>query len=163
MKMNKMNKLDREETELVASYDAEEWHPVEDVQLEMKRYQAYARETFRKDQRVNIRISRRDLQEIQKRAIAEGIPYQTLMASILHKYISGTLVSKQLWKLLLPQATGITQSWKDIEALFLALGAELSEGNGSRVRVNLNIQTRLADKSLTGWVTEVLQTVLQER
>ena len=95
MKMNKMNKLDREETELAASYEAEEWHPVEDVQSEMKRYQGYARETFRKDQRVNIRISKRDLQEIQKRAIAEGIPYQTLMASILHKYISGTLVSKQ--------------------------------------------------------------------
>ena len=80
-----MNKLDREEIELVASYDAEEWHPVEDVQSEIKRYQGYARETFRKDQRVNYpRISKRDLQEgILKRAIAEGIPYQTLMASNL--------------------------------------------------------------------------------
>ncbi len=45
--------------------------------------------------RVNIRISRKDLEALQKRALAEGIPYQTLMASVLHKYVSGRLVEKQ--------------------------------------------------------------------
>jgi predicted DNA binding CopG/RHH family protein len=44
--------------------------------------------------RVNIRIARRDLEGIQKRALAEGIPYQTLIASVLHKYVSGRLVDR---------------------------------------------------------------------
>jgi predicted DNA binding CopG/RHH family protein len=92
--MNQMNKPDQEETELIASYDSNEWQSVDNVQSDIKRYQEYAVATFRKDRRVNIRISTKDLQELQKRALAEGIPYQTLMASVLHKYISGTLVAK---------------------------------------------------------------------
>ncbi|GJM41288.1 MAG: hypothetical protein DHS20C20_15700 [Ardenticatenaceae bacterium] len=50
-----------------------------------------AAQTFKKDKRINIRISGRDLAAIQKRALEEGIPYQTLIASILHKYVSGSL------------------------------------------------------------------------
>jgi len=57
-------------------------------------YQASARATFKKDRRVNIRISTQDLELIQERALIEGIPYQTLMASILHKYVRGTLTEK---------------------------------------------------------------------
>jgi predicted DNA binding CopG/RHH family protein len=43
---------------------------------------------------VNIRISREELEALQKRALEEGIPYQTLMASILHKYVAGRLIEK---------------------------------------------------------------------
>jgi predicted DNA binding CopG/RHH family protein len=89
--MMQMDKYNPEETELMASYEADEWQSVDNVQSDMKRYREYAQATFRKDRSVNILISTKDLQEIQKRALLEGIPYQTLMASILHKYISGLL------------------------------------------------------------------------
>ena len=55
------------------------------------RYSRYAKATFRKDRRLNIRLSSKDLEAIQKRALAEGLPYQTLIASLLHKYASGRL------------------------------------------------------------------------
>ena len=51
----------------------------------------YAKATFRKDRRLNIRLSRKDLEAIQKRTLAEGLPYQTLISSLLHKYASGRL------------------------------------------------------------------------
>jgi predicted DNA binding CopG/RHH family protein len=50
-----------------------------------------AKATFRKDRRLNVRLSSKDLEAIQKRALAEGLPYQTLIASLLHKYASGRL------------------------------------------------------------------------
>ena len=50
-----------------------------------------ARATGQKDQRINIRLSSADLQAIRTRALQEGIPYQTLISSVLHKYVSGTL------------------------------------------------------------------------
>ena len=53
--------------------------------------QAAAEETFKKDKRINIRISSRDLESLQRRALEEGIPYQTLVSSVLHKYVSGGL------------------------------------------------------------------------
>ena len=87
-------KLDREEAELLESNESDEWTSVDDVETEAGRYQAYARATFKKDRRVNIRISSKDLERIQKRAREEGIPYQTLIASILHKYVSGRLVDR---------------------------------------------------------------------
>ena len=47
--------------------------------------------TGQKDQRINIRLSSGDLQAIRTRALQEGIPYQTLISSVLHKYVSGSL------------------------------------------------------------------------
>ena len=88
-------RLDREEVELLDSYEAGEWRTIEGWETEARRYEEYARATFKKDRRVNIRISSRDLEEIQKRALEEGIPYQTLIASILHKYVSGRLVERR--------------------------------------------------------------------
>jgi predicted DNA binding CopG/RHH family protein len=58
---------------------------------ERARYSRYAKATFRKDRRLNIRLSSKDLEAIQKRALAEGLPYQTLISSLLHKYASGRL------------------------------------------------------------------------
>ncbi len=57
----------------------------------LARYGEYAKATFRKDRRINIRISTKDLEALQKRALEEGIPYQTLVSSVLHKYVSGRL------------------------------------------------------------------------
>jgi predicted DNA binding CopG/RHH family protein len=85
---------DKDEAELLASYERGEWRSIEDREARAAEYAVYARATMKKDQRVNIRITRRDLEGIQKRALAEGIPYQTLIASVLHKYVSGRLVER---------------------------------------------------------------------
>lgn len=87
-------KLDEEEKVLLESYDAGEWHKVPDMDSEKERYIEYAKAIFKKDKRVNIRISLKDLDSIQRIAIEEGIPYQTLISSIIHKFISGRLVEK---------------------------------------------------------------------
>jgi len=92
--MTKKIKLDKKEAEMLASVEAAEWTSVKNRDREIKRFQEYARATFRKDRRVNIRISTKDLQGLQKRALDEGIPYQTLISSVLHKYLSGSLVER---------------------------------------------------------------------
>jgi len=89
-----MAKLDPEERELLDSFKRGEWQSIERGREAFARYRDYARTTFKKDRRVNIRISRKDLEALQKRALEEGIPYQTLLASILHKYAAGRLVEK---------------------------------------------------------------------
>lgn len=87
-------KLDKDELELLVSYGQDEWKSAKSVKEQREKYQAYARATFKKDKRVNIRISSKDLTSLQKRAIREGVPYQTLIASVLHKYASGGLTEK---------------------------------------------------------------------
>jgi predicted DNA binding CopG/RHH family protein len=87
-------KLQPDELELLASYENEEWQSVKNIKEQATQYQVYARATFRKDQRINIRISEKDLLDLQKRALREGIPYQTLISSVLRKYISGALAEK---------------------------------------------------------------------
>ena len=87
-------KLDAEEKELLASYEAGEWQSVSNVEAEKQTYSEYATATFKKDRRVNIRISSKDLEALQKRALEEGLPYQTLIASVLHKFVSGRLIER---------------------------------------------------------------------
>jgi len=87
-------KLQQDELELLASYEVEEWKSVKKLKEQKEQYRAYARATFRKDKRINIRISEKDLLDLQKRAIRHGIPYQTLLSSVLHKYANGTLIEK---------------------------------------------------------------------
>jgi predicted DNA binding CopG/RHH family protein len=89
--MSKDN-LNTEEKNLLESYGADEWLPVRNLEKEKQTYSEYARATFKKDKRVNIRISSKDLEALQTRALEEGLPYQTLIASILHKYVNGRLV-----------------------------------------------------------------------
>jgi predicted DNA binding CopG/RHH family protein len=84
-------KLDANEKEIVESVERGEWRSAKGARRERSRYARYARATFRKDRRLNIRISSKDLEAIQKRALEEGLPYQTLIASLLHKYVSGRL------------------------------------------------------------------------
>jgi predicted DNA binding CopG/RHH family protein len=83
------------EQEILASFERGEWKPVRNQKGEIARLSAAAEATLLKNKRVNIRISSRDLEGLQSRAAEEGVPYQTLMASVLHKFVSGRLVERQ--------------------------------------------------------------------
>lgn len=87
--MNK-EKLSQEEKTLLDAVESGEYESTL-TKSRRKELEAAANLTFKKDKRINIRISNRDLVAIQSRAIEEGIPYQTLVSSIIHKYISGSL------------------------------------------------------------------------
>lgn len=83
-------KLDSEEQALLEAYESGEFES--DLDVDRREYVAKAaEETFRKDKRINIRISSRDLEALQRRALEEGLPYQSLVSSVLHKYVSGGL------------------------------------------------------------------------
>ncbi len=86
--------LTKEEKELVDSVERGEWRRIPNFKKEAGRYREVARATLRKDKRVNIRMTERDLIHFQKAAVHEGLPYQTLISSVLHKYINGRLVEK---------------------------------------------------------------------
>ncbi len=85
------DKLDEEEQEILTAYEAGKTKRVEDTVGLLARHREYAEATFRKDARLNIRISSKDLRGLQRRALAEGIPYQTLVSSVLHKFVEGRL------------------------------------------------------------------------
>ncbi len=80
------------EEDILASFERGEWQPVPDLKDEIARYASSASATLIKDKRINIRLSSRDLEDIQTRAAEEGMPYQTLIASVLHKYVGGRLI-----------------------------------------------------------------------
>ncbi|MFQ6115000.1 MAG: CopG family antitoxin [bacterium] len=90
-----MANLDKNEKEILESVDRGEWTSIPRTKSERRRFQRYAEATFKKDKRINIRISSKDLHAIQKRALEEGIPYQTLISSLLHKYVTGRLIEKK--------------------------------------------------------------------
>ena len=87
------NKLNKEEKEILESYEKDEWVSVAKP-ASIAKYKAAAKATFKKDKRVNIRISELDLELLQERAMIEGLPYQTLMSSVLHKYVTGRFAEK---------------------------------------------------------------------
>ena len=87
-----MNSDQSFEHDILASFEKGEWKPVKNQKKENARYRELAAETLRKSRRVNIRITAMDLEGLQAKAAEEGLPYQTLMASVLHKYVLGRLV-----------------------------------------------------------------------
>ena len=89
-----MYEFDKYEQNIEKSFDNEEWQPIKDSGKLKAVYARYARNTFRKDKRINIRISEKDLLGLKAKSLEEGIPYQTLISSILHKYISGRFVEQ---------------------------------------------------------------------
>ena len=93
--MKKTAKYDEEELEILQAWEAGSLKPVSDMAAQVKAHRAAADTTFKKDQRLNIRISSRDLRNLQARALEEGVPYQTFAASLLHKFVSGHLVSQR--------------------------------------------------------------------
>jgi predicted DNA binding CopG/RHH family protein len=84
------SEIDKEERAILDAYERGRLRSVA-TKKELAKFRAAARATAIKDRRVNIRLSSNDLREIQARALAEGLPYQTLIASVLHKYVTGRL------------------------------------------------------------------------
>lgn len=89
-----MSRLDREDQELFESVEKGEWRSVKNLKKEIRTAKEYAKGTFIKDQRMNIRIAHKDLTALKVKALEEGIPYQTLVSAIIHKYLSGRLVER---------------------------------------------------------------------
>ena len=87
--------LDEEEKDILESYERGEWIPIKNPKAEIKKLRQYARNTLQKDKRINIRMSSKDLDQVQIIAVKEGIPYQTLISSIIHKYVAGYLIEKK--------------------------------------------------------------------
>jgi predicted DNA binding CopG/RHH family protein len=85
-------KLSKEEKEILNSFEKGEWVPVTNFSERKKELIEYAQNTMKKDKRLNIRISERDLLELQRKALKEGLPYQTYVSSIIHKFVNGSLV-----------------------------------------------------------------------
>ena len=88
--------IDQEERELLESIERDEWQPVKNFEQERKKAMEAERNTLKKDKRINLRLSQKDYHQIQIKAIEEGIPYQTLISSIVHKYLNGSLTPKSL-------------------------------------------------------------------
>ena len=86
--------LDQEEKDLMESIEREEWRPVKNIKQEKEKAIAAARNTLKKDRRINLRLTQKDYRQIQIKAIEEGIPYQTLISSIVHKYLNGSLIPR---------------------------------------------------------------------
>jgi len=89
-----MKKLDNFEKELLDAFEQGKLESISPTRADLKKYKAAATATFLKEKRINIRLSSPDLMDIQARALEEGLPYQTLIASILHKYVSGRFIEK---------------------------------------------------------------------
>ncbi len=89
-----MIKLDSEEKEILKAFDAGKLKKSRGAKKQIEQHKAVAEATFKKDARINIRLSSRDLRSLQARALKEGMPYQTLVSSVLHKFIDGQLIDK---------------------------------------------------------------------
>ena len=76
------------------SIEKDEWRPVKNIEKEKEKARAAARNTLKKDKRINLRLTQKDYHQIQVKAIEDGIPYQTLISSIIHKYLNGSLAPR---------------------------------------------------------------------
>jgi predicted DNA binding CopG/RHH family protein len=85
---------DKEEKALMELIEQDEWKPVKNMKQEKQKAIIAARNTLKKDKRINLRLSEKDYHQIQIKAIEEGIPFQTFISSIIHKYLSGSLTPK---------------------------------------------------------------------
>jgi len=83
--------FDQEEQAILDSFEAGEWRSVPDLEHQKEIAMEAAENFFKKDARINIRISSNDLKNLKEKAAFEGMPYQTLVASVLHKYACGHL------------------------------------------------------------------------
>ena len=89
-----MSKLDKEEKEILKAFETGKLKKSKNFKKQIAQHKVIAEATFKKDARINIRLSSRDLRSLQARALKEGIPYQTLVSSVLHKYVEGQLIDK---------------------------------------------------------------------
>jgi predicted DNA binding CopG/RHH family protein len=93
-KDNLAKPLEKDEKELINSIERGEWKEVHDIEKYKKQAREYANATMKKDKRMNIRLSERDLKNLKIKALEVGLPYQTLVSMVLHKYVSGKLEEK---------------------------------------------------------------------
>ena len=87
-------KIKAEEKEIIDAYERGAFKSVPNVKKEIARYREYAKSALRKNKRINIRISETDIMHIQRKAVENGLPYQTLISSVLHKYANGNFVER---------------------------------------------------------------------
>lgn len=90
-----MKALDRYEKQVLSAFEGGKLKSTVTSEASLRRFREYARATLAKNRRVNIRLSTQDLSEIQTRAAEEGVPYQTLIASVLHKFVTGRFAEKR--------------------------------------------------------------------
>ena len=95
--MKKIEYLDIEEKNLIESLNKDNWKSVKNLESWKTMLSETATKTLTKDHRMNIRITKNDLDGIKLKAEEEGLPYQTLVASIIHKYVTGKLIEKQAY------------------------------------------------------------------
>ena len=93
MKKNKVI-LNKDEQDILDSFEKGEWKSVENLDKKIATYSKYAKNTLKKEKRINIRLNEKDLESIQNIAVDEGIPYQTLISSLIHKYVTGRMIEK---------------------------------------------------------------------
>ena len=84
----KYYELDQEEEEMLDAVERGEYLSVPNAKKEILRYRSYFAETLNRNRNINIRLSERDLHKLKVKAQEEGLPYQTLIASLLHKYVN---------------------------------------------------------------------------
>lgn len=89
-----MKGLDRYEKQILSTFETGKLRSTITSEASLRRYREYARATFAKNKRVNIRLSTQDLSEIQSRAAEDGVPYQTLISSVLRKFFTGRFSEK---------------------------------------------------------------------
>ena len=89
-----ISRMDQEERDILERFEREELRSVDNVEEEVEAAAQAARNTFNKTKRVNLRFTERDYKLAHLRASEEGIPYQTLLSSVIHKYLAGRLVEK---------------------------------------------------------------------
>ena len=89
------DQLNSEERDILEKFKRGELRPSTNVEHELKQARQAARNTFHKTRRVNLRVTERDFSLAHARAREEGMPYQTLLSSVIHKYLSGRLVEKR--------------------------------------------------------------------
>jgi predicted DNA binding CopG/RHH family protein len=96
--MSRFNKeafkpIDDEEKALMESLESEEWQPVENIDYERNKAIIAAINTLKRDKRITLSLTQKDYHQIQIKAISEGIPYQSFISSIVHKYLNGSLIA----------------------------------------------------------------------
>jgi len=96
--MKKIKYLDQTEKKLINSLEKDGWQPVSGLRNWQDKLAKAATNTLTKEQRMNIRITRNDFDGIKLRAAEEGIPYQTLISSIIHKYLTGQFIDRRILK-----------------------------------------------------------------
>ena len=98
-----MKKPDAFDEDMLLAYDQGLLKSISPSKTDLARFKAAASATFIKDRRINIRLSSPDLMDIQAKAMEEGIPYQTFIAGVLHRYAAGRLVEKPLTRVQRPR------------------------------------------------------------